>query len=159
MPSLFRNAHYTLEQVGISPVLRCVRSAEPFEDEIAVTRSHVALARALDTIDRERHVILVDLRQARASHTPGFEEVMKRARRILLARFSKSAIVVKSAAGMLQVQRHVREDGFDTRVFLDDEEGALAYLTAPPDVRWTVDRQSGIVESTPMSRPGQRKAR
>jgi hypothetical protein len=159
MPVLFKSPHYTLEQVDISHVLRCVRSEVPFDDEIALTHAHVDLARALDTIDRERHAMLVDLRRSRANYIPGFEEAMKRARRILLARFHRSAVVVKTAAGMLQVQRHMREDALDTRVFLDDESAALAYLTAPADVRWTVDRESGFVEIAPLSRQVLRKAR
>ena len=137
MPVLLRNAYYTLEKEGVSPVLYCVLSAASCEDEAAVRRAQMELAAALEPFDRRRHVILVDVRQGPTSHEPGIEEVLRQARRILFADFNRAAVIVKTAAGRLQAIRHARDDGLEPRIFLDDEEAARAYLSAPPDAELT----------------------
>lgn len=130
MPILLNNAHYLVEKIGVSPVLRCVLKGSDVTDE-SMTTANEELSRALDAFDRRRYVILVDVRQGPASDAPGIEIILKRTRRILFFGFAKSAAVVKTAAGRLQAARHCREDGLEPRVFLDDEDAAMAYLTGP----------------------------
>ena len=123
----FSNEYGRIEQFDGTSVLRYKRSELSYPTLEALERSNRDTALALDRLGRERHCLLVDLREAKGSNTPQFEGAMKLGRRQLMARFAKKAALVATAAGQLQVRRHAREDASDLRVFLDERE-ALAFL-------------------------------
>ena len=108
-------------------LVRCIRSARPFQaiDEIHAAFAHIQ--REYDKLDRSRTVLLVDLRQALGRNDPQFETAMAEHRRDQLTGFRRSAIIVRTQIGQLQVARHLHEDGLDTRVFTQEDE-ALAFL-------------------------------
>jgi hypothetical protein len=114
-----------------STLLRYERTPASYASVSEVLPAHRDVIRQLDTLGRASHVLLVDLRAAPLNNAPGFEETMATVRAELMRGFPRVALVVRSAAGLLQVQRHTREDGREARVFHGDLEGALAYLTSP----------------------------
>ena len=73
--------------------------------------------------------LLIDLRLAVGRNDPEFETQLMERRRELFRRFERSAVLVKTAIGKMQVQRHVDGDGFGgtVRVF-DDEAEAVRWL-------------------------------
>ncbi len=72
--------------------------------------------------------LLIDAREAPARNDKEFEEQFTRARRPILARFARVAVLVRSAVGKLQVNRYAREDGVAAQLTFDDEAQALEFL-------------------------------
>ena len=77
--------------------------------------------------DRSRYRLLVDLREGPFRTDRAFEERFEKFRAEMLRGYARTAILVRSAVGKLQVQRHAREDATPLQVF-DDEGAALAFL-------------------------------
>ena len=71
--------------------------------------------------------LLIDSREGPARNDPAFEELLARVRGPIVSRFARSAVLVQSAVGRLQVARYAREDRASPGVFTD-EAAALAYL-------------------------------
>jgi hypothetical protein len=97
---------------------------EQFDD---VARASVL---GLLTVDRGTHALLIDLREGPMRNDPAFEEAALRFRRDIHRGFARSAVLVRSRAGLLQISRHLSERPLDVKehpTFLDEEE-ALAYL-------------------------------
>jgi hypothetical protein len=87
---------------------------------------------ALLPIDRPKHAMLIDLRDAPLRNDPGFEEINRRFRRDLHHGFARSAVLVRTRAGMLQINRHTSEFPGEVRghrAFMVEED-AVAFLTA-----------------------------
>lgn len=150
MALLFSNRYASLDLD--QSIVRYVRNGVPFPSIDELTQSHGDVARALDRLGRARYALLVDLREARGINMPAEEQAMAQERRRLLFGFNRVALLVKSAAGALQAQRHAREDGIAARVFLDDERGAVAYLRRSGPVSERVP-DSGVIEATPAADP------
>lgn len=146
MALLFSNRYASLDLE--SSIVRYVRNSEPFPTVEDLVQCHGDVARALDRLGRARYALLVDLREARGANTATYEQAMLHERRRLLFGFNRVAVLVKSPAGALQVQRHAQEDGIALRVFLDDEPGALAHLrrTGPVSDRMP---NSGVIATEP----------
>jgi hypothetical protein len=124
---------YSRVEVDVSHrFVRFTRTAVPLATPESAETAYLDAAIAIDALERPIYVVLVDLRLARGSNTPGFEEAMARGRKRLLGGFRKTAVLVRTAAGALQVQRHAREDASNTQVF-QDETSALTFLRAEGD--------------------------
>jgi hypothetical protein len=76
--------------------------------------------------------LLIDARDAPARNDAEFEEQFSRARRPILARFVRVAVLVRSAVGKLQVTRYAREDGVSAQFVFDDDGEAVDYLLHRP---------------------------
>lgn len=137
MALLFSNRYASLDLD--QSVVRYVRSGELFASVEDLRQSHNDVARVLDRLGRARYALLVDLREARGANTGVIEQAMANERKRLLYGFNRLALLVRSAAGVLQVQRNLREDGISGRVFLDDERAALAYARGAGPVTITGD--------------------
>jgi hypothetical protein len=85
---------------------------------------------ALERFASEGFHLLVDLRAIVPRNDPVFEEAVVGLRRTLYRHARRVAIVVRTAVGALQVQRHARDDGVEARVMQDERE-ALVYLLNP----------------------------
>jgi hypothetical protein len=161
---LWKSRYYVLTMEHDHRVVRLSRTAEPFASaqDIASSfgevmqalnrlgsaklgllfvdessRSDIALEEALrlNRLGRARLGLLVDVRYGPSRNDPEFEDSLREARRPIFDGFRCVAILVKTEAGKLQVQRYHREDGEPTRVF-HDEAAALAYLdSAAPSSR------------------------
>ena len=82
--------------------------------------------RALESVDRATHRLLIDSRAAPGQNDPEFEKVFNRYRTRLLVDWQRSAVVVNTIPGQLQLQRHQRE-GLEADVFMDPD-GAVDWL-------------------------------
>jgi len=126
---LFKNDWYELR---VEPgLLRLARTARPFDDLADLKRSDDAVAQVLLARSPREPRLLLDLRSGPPGRNdPEFERAGADSRRALATLFTRVAILVRTAAGRLQVSRLTREDRTVPGIFLDEGE-ALAWLTAP----------------------------
>jgi hypothetical protein len=108
-------------------LVHAVRTPVRFSSSVECDRVYAEGARVLGMLDRSRLKILVDLREAPLTQDPAIEKSIGEHRKRIISGFSKVAILVRTAAGGLQVSRHAREDGVRIAVF-QTEENARAYL-------------------------------
>ena len=108
------------------PVAVMTRTATPFERIEDVRRAYGTLTETLEALEAVP-CLLTDLRPAPGRNDPAFEKVLAPLRRRIYAAFERRAVVVRTAIGRLQVQRHADADGIAMRVFLEPEE-ALDWL-------------------------------
>jgi hypothetical protein len=108
-------------------LVHAVRTNVKFATAAECERVYAEAARVLAVLDRSRLKILVDLRDGPLTQDPEIEKSIGEHRKRIIAGFSKVAILVRTAAGGLQVSRHAREDGLRIAVF-QTEENARAYL-------------------------------
>jgi hypothetical protein len=109
-------------------IVRFTRSDQPYPSLAALEHEVGEIDRLLERMSGAR--VLVDLRAASPRNDPGFELVIKQFRRKLFERSERTAVLVRTAVGALQVKRHMREDGFSVEVFQSEEE-AVAHLDGP----------------------------
>ena len=101
-----------------------IRSAQPTES----TAMLQTLRQAQPIIDRlGPQLMLLDLREGPGRNDASFEAAMLPAIGNLLSRFARSAMLVKTAVGRLQLQRLGRETTMPLSVFYDEQE-ALRFL-------------------------------
>ena len=128
MTELWRDDFY---RVLREPALvRLVRTATPYPSLQRMDASNQALAAALRSSGGRR--VLLDLRAGPPGRNDeAYERASADARAALAANFERVAVVVRSVAGKLQVQRLSKSEqrGGQSAVFLD-EAAALAYLSA-----------------------------
>ena len=109
---------------------RITRTTEPFPSVQAVTDGWLGVSAALDRAGRTGRGLLVDLRLGPARNDPDFERAVVALVPRVHRGFGRNAVLVRMAAGALQIRRHAREDGID-RLVTDSEEVAYAYLEEP----------------------------
>lgn len=110
-------------------VVRVIRENVRFDSLEDVERGYGAVVEALERLPRERMAILVDLRAAPGRNDPGFEKTIAPLRKRMWSGFRERGVLLRSAAGKLQVQRHAAQDAMKVEVF-DDLDEALAALAA-----------------------------
>lgn len=110
-------------------VLDLRRTEKRSTDMAAFLKSFDGIYAALTPSTPAETNLLVDLRRSVGRNDPDFEEQLAERRRELFRRFKRSCVLVRTAIGRLQVQRHTEADGFGgtVRVF-DDEDTARAWL-------------------------------
>jgi hypothetical protein len=125
---MLQNDFVQLDQVPGTSIIRFIRNARAVESPFDVNESMGAPERVLSRIDKASHTLLIDLRAAPGRNDAEYERSVSGYRIAMLTGFPKVALVVQSLTGQMQVQRHMREDGFNNaRVFLD-EMAAMAWL-------------------------------
>jgi len=112
-------------------LVRLTRTEVPYEEMSEIGPSFSSIDRALIEIDRKRFDLLLDLRQGPRRNDIDFETHIDRHRRALLGSFRRTALIVKTAAGLLQVKRHLQQDGIARGAVFMSEEQALEYLERP----------------------------
>lgn len=115
-------------------IVRVTRSADRATSIEQITSAFAEAVRALESIDRPRYRLLIDLRAAPGRNDPAFENAMAKHRTALMRSFSAVAVLVRTATGQLQVARIGREDGLDVTVFTDEGK-AVDWLEARSSVR------------------------
>ncbi|WP_437585320.1 hypothetical protein [Sorangium sp. So ce1000] len=131
MLEILRNAHYTVTVDPAVHLARVTRSAMPSESPEQFEERWMEVSRALDRVGRNGLCLLVDLRAAQGRNDLRFEAAMQRLRPIVMRGFRRVAMLVRTTAGALQIQRHFREDGID-RMIGSDEAQLLDYLRGAP---------------------------
>jgi hypothetical protein len=146
MHTMMSNAYLSVDIDPAQGILRFTRTSVPYTSHEDLLLVHQQIGQMFDRLGRARHVLLVDMRKAPLNNGADFEAAAARGRAILVRGFSHVAVLVQTATGMLQINRHLREDGVSGQVFTEEEE-ALAYL------RRVVERREGG-ESGPSSGVG-----
>lgn len=101
------------------------------------------VSEVLDRAGRKGRSLLCDLRLAPSRNDPEFERTMRQVVPKIHQGFARNAVVVRMAAGALQVRRHARQDGIE-RLITDSEEQALSYLLdRAPEFQQGTQRGSG----------------
>jgi hypothetical protein len=104
------------------------RQARPFKTPDDLPQLFEALINAAKSYTGKP--ALVDLRLAKGNNSPLYEATIKSQVRRLGVLFPRSAVLVQSAAGRLQVQRLARERGDSGQNVFTDEAEAFAFLDA-----------------------------
>lgn len=110
------------------------RTERTFDSIADAEQAFDALVAGLDKLDGTERGLLMDLRDGPARNDPQFEAMVLKYRRLLGARFRRRAVLVKTAAGMLQLRRLERQHGsasVHVDVFLH-EHLAIEFLMASP---------------------------
>jgi len=126
---LLGNAFVSVSIDRVSGVARVTRSVQRAESVEEITAAFDRAIEVLDTLDRERLRLLIDLRAAPGRNDAEFERAMAPRRHQLMRAFAAVAILVQTPVGNLQVGRITREDGANALVF-NDEAKALSWLCA-----------------------------
>lgn len=127
MTELFRNEQFRLDAEDGFVRLTRLGSETPPAPEMAASYAAVSAATRKSGARR----ILVDLRGGPPGRNdPDFERATKDWRRQLATELERVAILVRTAAGKLHVQRLGREVGRAPAVFMDEAE-AVAWLRRP----------------------------
>lgn len=114
-----------VENIGI---VHLWRTAEPYSDIASVVDSFEILLAKFREIGAAEKGLFVDFRRGPpARNDSEFEKAAKPYRTKLFEGFAVGAVLVKTAAGLMQLTRTAREDGRVYEVF-DDEEELRSYL-------------------------------
>jgi hypothetical protein len=123
---LLRNQFFFVQGILGTSLIEIRRTSETFSSLEQMQRAFAEVAQALDRAGRGHSTLLVDTREAPPRNDPAFEAAFEPLRVAMIGGFRRVAIVVRTTAGRLQVERHVRRDGFAARAFMDVEQ-ARAY--------------------------------
>jgi hypothetical protein len=123
----YSDPYFSAQQRPGTSIIQVTRSAVPFTAAADVQRSFDALARSLETVDRSRHDLLMDIRLAVGRNDPEFELAIEPYRLRIQRGFRRFAVVLNSIAGQLQIKRFALQDRVTVRMF-QDEAAALAWL-------------------------------
>ncbi|MCC6876326.1 MAG: hypothetical protein IT378_18605 [Sandaracinaceae bacterium] len=117
-------AFFRIERRG--RVVLLTRTARPFDTIADVEREYGAVVAALGRVPKARGSLVVDLRDAPPRNDPAFEDAVARLRKRIFEGFARTAVVVRTASGKLQVQRHAKDDHHAVEVFTSLEEALTA---------------------------------
>lgn len=127
--SLEQGKHFTITVDENKKLVRVKRTKTPYASIAELKQTNELRRRLLRDYDGLRYCLLLDARDGPLRNDPEFEETARESRTEMIATFHRTAIVVKTAVGMLQLQRLNRTDNSpNVRVFHDDEVAALAFL-------------------------------
>lgn len=113
----------------VDGVLLARRSEKRSGEMHAFLRSFDGFYAALGDAEPSACKLLIDLRKSLGRNDPDFEERLVERRRELFRRFGRTAVLVRTAVGQMQVQRHVEEDGcLGIVAVFSSEPEALAWL-------------------------------
>ena len=122
--------HFLLDQVRGAAIIVLRRTNVAVGDTSELDETFAHLMPALERLSRVNHRLLVDVRLGPGRNDPEFERAFQAHRLRAISLFARVAVLVRSAAGMLQVQRYVREESepaHAVRVFQEPSE-ALEWL-------------------------------
>jgi hypothetical protein len=122
---LLETAHWLIEANPDQRVVWLRRSSAPFSAIPELTNANQRVIQSLGR-DRAGWGIIVDMRRAPPRNDPVFEQAMRALREAVESRFSRTALLLSTQAGVLQVQRLGREDGA-TSFATTNESTALAH--------------------------------
>ena len=140
MRDLVHSAHFVVRVDDAQKLVERVRTSVRFSSIAEIHAEYGAVVRALDTLDRARHVSLIDLRASPSRNDPDYEQAVAQYHVALYRGFARNAVLVQTAAGKLQLLRIARDGHLTLEVFTD-EAAARSWLV------------EGIPSRTPSRRP------
>jgi hypothetical protein len=129
MQPTFNNGFWSFTHFKVTGLIWLKRSNRQLKSIEEIKQSFEDVVLALRPLNKPKLKILVDLRDGPSMRNdPEFEKAATPYRRAITEGFYKSAILLKSAAGTLQVKRYRREDGGDGPPIFGTQEEALLFL-------------------------------
>jgi hypothetical protein len=129
--TLLDTDYYLVERVDAQGFVRVTRRVRPFESELEVENACNPVQRVLDAEVRTRCSLLVDTRIVVGRNDPASETMFAKHRRAMIVGFVRVALLVRTPAGLLHVQRLLANDRADARAFANEDE-AVAFVKARP---------------------------
>lgn len=122
---LLSSPHWLMESDAASHLVWLRRSPVAFGSIVELTAANEAVvSKFLDQY--ESWSVVVDMRLAPSRNDPAFEAAMHGLRSAIEARFARTAVLLATQVGMLQVNRLTREDGAKSFA-TTDEVAALRF--------------------------------
>jgi len=109
-------------------LVRYQRTREPLPSLDAMRALHERMFDALGGLPLKKFKLLVDVRDAPPRNDAAFEKEVTRILDFTISKFAAHAVLVKSAVGMLQVQRLERERKASGNTVFSNEAEALRHL-------------------------------
>lgn len=131
MRELFKSPHIRLCHDTSHDVVVITRSALNYNSVVELNDTFAKMELAAQAVVKPRTVLFIDSRLAPLRNDPVFEAAFDENRQRFTKGFKKVSVLVKTAVGKLQIQRHSKMDGIPMGVFTDPLD-ALAYLELPP---------------------------
>jgi hypothetical protein len=125
MRRLLTTEHLVIDEEPERRLVRMLRTDAPLDSPAVMQSLLAAIIKATRPLDKPRLRVLVDLR--RAPMRVGKFDPQLRALQQTVREYARSAVVVRTAVGSLQVSRISRETGVGHGVF-HTEQAALAFL-------------------------------
>ncbi|MEY2934181.1 MAG: hypothetical protein RL033_4930, partial [Pseudomonadota bacterium] len=127
---LITSAHWLMEEDRLNKVVFLRRMALPFGSLEELTSANQQVVRQIRPEHREWGIV-VDMRQAPPRNDPSFESAMRGLRDAVEVRFARTAVLLETAVGLLQVTRLTREDGATTFA-TQSEAAAVRFARGQP---------------------------
>lgn len=124
---VLQSAYYRVEVLPGDRIVCVVRLPRAFESAEAVEEACAPVQSALDRLGRERHSLLIDVRDAPLRNEPEYERWFADHRRRMPLGFRRAAVLVRTMAGKLQTNRLIENDKSGPVAFQDLRE-AVSYL-------------------------------
>lgn len=133
MDELFRSSHLIVTREESGRLIRARRTSTPFASAADMYAVEAQFLRTIPVRERFGLAVLVDVRDAPMLANDGLEIEAAKVIDAMAGDFERSALLVRTAVGALQVRRIARTNHFRLELF-EDESSALAYLTGngPP---------------------------
>jgi hypothetical protein len=129
MGHLLETPHIHIHHRSELGLVRATRTDTEVRNAATVEKMVGAIEKALALLVRAHHAMLIDLRPAPIREETDFAKEMRAVRAELCRGFRRTAFLVQTRVGYLQVRRFLAEERLPFPVF-DEEEAALAYLLA-----------------------------
>lgn len=144
MDEVFRSSHIIVNRDESARVVRARRTALPFATVADMYAVEAQFLRAIPVKERFNLSILVDVRDAPMLSNDGLEVEAAKVIDAMASEFERSALLVRTAVGALQVRRIARTNPFRLELF-EDEAAAIAYLTGNgPPPGSVINRRSSL---------------
>lgn len=138
--TLFQSDYVVITLEFLGRIVRYRRLAQPFPSLACAAEIYAGVLKAYDQIGRQGRGLLIDSREAPGRNDPEFEALLGDFRSKALPGFSGNVVLVKTAVGLLQAQRHGRTEGRIQHI-TDDVHEAIGQLLkvspgpgkSPPD--------------------------
>lgn len=123
---LFKSSHFVVTEES-EQLIRLTRTSASVGDGDEAVAHWMEVSAVLDRAGRKGRSLLCDVRLSAPRNDPDFERTMGQVVPKIHHGFARNAVLVRMAAGALQVRRHARQDGIE-RLITESEEQALNYL-------------------------------
>jgi hypothetical protein len=117
MGTVYESLQYVVSQDVSLRIVVVRRMAAVFASIADVKEAHQGIEKAMGRIDRPTYRLVWDLRAGPLRNDPVFESVTTVYRRSIMRGFARKLVLVATALGKLQVQRHAADDRLDVEVF------------------------------------------
>ncbi|HRI68787.1 MAG TPA: hypothetical protein PK156_31375 [Polyangium sp.] len=121
------NTHWVVEIDAREEIMIVRRTANAYANVGEVRAAFEEVRRIVDGLDRPNFSVFIDMRLAPPRDDPEFERAAIDQPKTLSHGFKRSAVVMRTAIGILHVQRNLSRLGVPIKVF-NDEQPAIEYL-------------------------------